>query len=74
MGPSHTLGSLGPSHQWRHKSWVTLRGSPCAHGVSGTLIERCAIAKQFMLPNFLRKNLHILEDGVSRVQVDILNT
>ena len=35
-GPSPTLGSLGPSHQWRHKSWVSLRGPPCAHGVAGT--------------------------------------
>jgi hypothetical protein len=24
-GPSPTLGSLGPSHQWRHKSRVSLR-------------------------------------------------
>ena len=36
LGPSPTLGSLGPSHQWRHKSQVSLRGFPCAHGVSGT--------------------------------------
>src|SRR5450631_3933704 len=35
-GPSPTLGSLGPSHQQRHKSRVSLRGPPCAHGVSGT--------------------------------------
>src|SRR6202048_463075 len=35
-GPSPTLGSLGPSHQRRHKSRVSLRGPPCAHGVSGT--------------------------------------
>src|ERR1700738_3947786 len=35
-GPSPTLGSLGPSHQWRHKSRVSLRGALCAHGVSGT--------------------------------------
>jgi hypothetical protein len=35
-GPSPTLGSLGPSHQWRHKSRVSLRGPPCAHGVAGT--------------------------------------
>ena len=35
-GPSSTLGSLGPSHQWRHKSRVSLHGPPCAHGVSGT--------------------------------------
>ena len=33
-GPSPTLGSLGPSHQWRHKSRVSLRGPPCALGVS----------------------------------------
>jgi hypothetical protein len=32
-GPSPTLGSLGPSHHRRHKSWVSLRGPPCAHGV-----------------------------------------
>ena len=31
-----TLGSLGPSHQRRHKSWVSLRGPLCAHGVLGT--------------------------------------
>jgi hypothetical protein len=36
LGPSPTLGSLGPFHQWRHKSRVSLRGSPCAHGVGGT--------------------------------------
>jgi hypothetical protein len=35
-GPSPTLGSLGPSHQWCHKSRVSLRGPPCAHGVAGT--------------------------------------
>ena len=35
-GPSPTLGSLGPSHQWRHKSQASLRGPPCAHGVAGT--------------------------------------
>ena len=33
---SPTLGSLGPSHQWRHKSWVSLRGPPCAHDVLST--------------------------------------
>ena len=36
LGPSPTLESLGPSHQWRHKSGVSLRGPPCAHGVLGT--------------------------------------
>jgi hypothetical protein len=35
-GPSPTLGSLGPSHQWRHKSQVSLQGPPCVHGVGGT--------------------------------------
>ena len=35
-GPSPTLGSLGPSHQWRHKSRVSLQGPLCAHGVLGT--------------------------------------
>ena len=35
-GPSSILGSLGPSHQWRHKSRASLRGPPCAHGVAGT--------------------------------------
>jgi hypothetical protein len=34
-GPSPTLGSLGHSHHRRHKSQVSLRGPPCAHGVSG---------------------------------------
>jgi hypothetical protein len=34
-GPSPTLGSFGPSHHWRHKSRVSLRGPPCFHGVSG---------------------------------------
>ena len=34
-GPSPTLGSLGPSHHRRHKSGVSLRGPPCAQGVSG---------------------------------------
>jgi hypothetical protein len=34
-GPSPTLRSLGPSHHRRHKSRVSLRGPPCAHGVSG---------------------------------------
>src|ERR1700684_3273872 len=41
-GPSPTLGSLGPSHHRRHKSRVSLRGPPCAHGVSGIHLERCA--------------------------------
>ena len=35
-GPSPTLGSLGPSHQWRHKSRASLQDPPCAHGVAGT--------------------------------------
>jgi hypothetical protein len=34
-GPSPTLGSLGPSHYRRHKSWVSLQGPLCALGVSG---------------------------------------
>jgi hypothetical protein len=34
-GSSSTLGSLGPSHHRRHKSRLSLRGPPCAHGVSG---------------------------------------
>ena len=33
--PSPTLGSLGSSHHWHHKSQVPLRAPPCAHGVSG---------------------------------------
>jgi hypothetical protein len=37
-----TLGSLGPSHQWRHKSWVSLRGPPCVHGVGALLMRRRA--------------------------------
>ena len=35
-GPSLTLGLLGPSHQWCHKSRASLRGPPCAHGVADT--------------------------------------
>ena len=34
LGPSPILGSLGPSHQQRHQSRVSLQGLPCAHGVS----------------------------------------
>jgi hypothetical protein len=34
-GPSSTIGSFGPSHHRCHKSRVSFRGSPCAHGVSG---------------------------------------
>ena len=40
--PSPTLGSLGPSRHRRHKSRVSLWGPPCAHGVSGIPLERCA--------------------------------
>jgi hypothetical protein len=36
-GPSPTLGTLGHFHHWRHKSRVSLRGPPCAHGVSGII-------------------------------------
>ena len=36
-GPLPTLGSLGTSHQRRHKSRVSLRGPPCVHGILGTL-------------------------------------
>ena len=36
LGPSPILGSLGPSHQWRHKSRLSLREPSCAHGVVGT--------------------------------------
>ena len=35
LGPSPTLGSLGPSHQRHHKSRVLLQGPLCAHVVSG---------------------------------------
>ena len=33
--PSSTLGHFGPSHQQHHKSRVSLKGPPCAHGVWG---------------------------------------
>ena len=36
LGPSSTLGSLGTSHQWHHKSRASLRGLACAHSVAGT--------------------------------------
>ena len=36
LGPSPTLGSFGSSPLWRHKSRVSLRGDPCAHGVAST--------------------------------------
>ena len=36
---STTLESLGPSHQRRHKSRVSLQSPFCAHGISGTLYE-----------------------------------
>ena len=36
LGPSLTLGLLGPSHQWCHKSQASLWGPVCAHGVVGT--------------------------------------
>ena len=35
-GPSPILGSLGPSHQWSHKSRALLWDPPCAHGIVGT--------------------------------------
>ena len=35
-GRSPTLGSLGPSHQRRYKSRVSLRGPLCGHDVLGT--------------------------------------
>jgi hypothetical protein len=35
LGPSPTLGSLGPSQLWCHKSRVSLWDSPSAHGVAG---------------------------------------
>ena len=41
-GPSPTLGSFGPSHHWRYKSRVSLRGPPCACSVLGIPLERCA--------------------------------
>jgi hypothetical protein len=37
VGPSPTLGSLGPSHHRCHKSRVLLRGPPFAYGVLGIL-------------------------------------
>ena len=36
MGHSYTLGLLGPSHQLRHKSQVSVSGPSCAQGVGGT--------------------------------------
>jgi hypothetical protein len=35
-GPLTHIRSLGPSHQWGHKSRVSFRGPLCAHGVAGT--------------------------------------
>ena len=35
-GLSPIIGSLGPCHQQRHKSRVSLQDPHCAHGVSGT--------------------------------------
>jgi hypothetical protein len=35
LRPSPTIGSLGSSHRWPHKPWVSLRGPFCAHGVLG---------------------------------------
>jgi hypothetical protein len=35
-GPSLTIGSLGPSHLWRHKSQASLRSPSCAYGIAGT--------------------------------------
>jgi hypothetical protein len=47
-GPSPTLVSLGPSHHRRHKSRVSLRGPPCALGVSGIPLERCATGPLYL--------------------------
>ena len=38
-GPLPTLGSFWSSHQWCQKSWVSLWGPLCAHGVVDTLHE-----------------------------------
>jgi hypothetical protein len=52
-GPSPTLGSLRPSHHRRHKSRVSLRGPPCAFGVSnipfGEVRDRMGIMNSITL-------------------------
>ena len=41
--PTPTLGSLGPSHKWRHKSQVSFQ-DPLVHMVlRALLMERCTI-------------------------------
>ena len=42
LGPSPTLRVLGPSHQWRHKSRVSLRGPLVPMVLRALLMERCA--------------------------------
>ena len=41
-GPSPKLGSLGSSHQWYHKSLVSLRGPLAPIVLRALLMERCA--------------------------------
>ena len=41
-GPLSTLGSLGPSHQWRHKSRASLRDSLVPMVLRALLEQRCA--------------------------------
>ena len=81
LGPSPTLGSLGPSHHRRHKSWVSLRGPPCAHGVSdipfgevrdnfGYLMNTCTNLswewqRQFQMINHKNYNLNVNENFVT---------
>ena len=57
LGPSPTLRSLGPSHQRHHKSHVSLRGPPCAQGVSGTPHGEVHDSND----GFVRDNLHNTE-------------
>ena len=47
LGPSPILGSLGPSHQRCHKSWVSLWGPFCVHGVLGILQRQVRVTHTY---------------------------
>ena len=65
-GPSPTLGTLGPSHQRRHKSHVSLRGPPCAHGVAGIPHGEVRDTMPIVQP--------ALKDDITKLEVDFFNS
>ena len=69
---THTKITVGPSHQWRHKSWVSLHGPPCVYGVLGTPHGEVR-DKLYLLCSLYRSNYHSYSLDIDSNQAYSLN-